>query len=469
MADSTAFPTQHESNDTGYKRISSFAIAGLVIGALFVTFLLLQIAMGFSSRATVLMPLWLEFLPVMGVVLSFVGLRSIRNSDGTLAGKRLATIGIWLSLIAGLGYASYYGATYLAVRQQADAAVQIWADKVRQGKMNEAFLLTQQPGAMRKVNPEDDREMDVRFNAPTKGPAGTPPKPGALDMFRDNELLYMLRQGGKETKIVPLGVRAWDENTGSHTIKRVYGVETPEGSFSLQIVAQGMEDLNAPDKGRVWKVGFMESSVEKDSLKKTALGARLDGLRSQALTFVNDWKKLMSKSDLRAAYAMTLDPKERKAVAATLNDKKAPPPPGYDAAYDKGGLFDFSNLKSRLPPGGKEAAEKALRNYLATNVSGDVVLTFNSSLMSAKKLWSVDAEKRVLMPVESALALGPPGGPPKYAVDLILWLLSEPGALESSGNAEWRLSKIECLKVKSIAEMEPAPPPSASSRFAPPQ
>jgi hypothetical protein len=465
MADSTAFPTRRESNDVGYKRISSFAIAGLVIGALFVVFLLLQILMGFWSRSTVLMPLWLEFLPALGVVLSFLGMRSIRASDGTLAGMRLAKVGLWLSLVAGLGYGSYYGATYLAVRQQADAAVQAWADKLRQGKLNEAFLLTQAPNERRQANPEDERYMENRFNAPVKGgPPGSVPKGGMLDLFRDNELIYMLRQGGKDTKVIPLGVRSWDENTGSHTIRRVYHVETPEATFSLQIAAQGQDDPNSPDKGRAWKIAFMESSVEKDSLKKTQLGGRLDVLRAQGMKFVTDWRKLIMSGKLEQAYAMTLDPKERTAVEASIAEKKGPPP-GYDEAFVKGGIFDFTNTRSRVAAG-KEVVEKALRNYLSKTAKGDVVLSFVPGIATAKKLWSLDADKRVLLPVECGVTVGPSGGPASFAGELVVWLQSEPGALESKGNAEWRITKIECVRVKTIAEAEPGPK-AASERFGP--
>ncbi len=454
MADSTAFPTRRETNDVDYRRISGFAIAGLVIGGLFVLFLLLQILMGFSSRSTVLMPLWLEFLPALGVVLSFLGMRSIRTSGGTLAGMRIAKVGLWLSLVAGLGYGSYYGATYLAVRQQADTAVQIWVEKLRQGKLNEAYLLTQAPNDRRGVNPDDERTMENRFNASPKGPPGSAPKAGMLDMFRDNELIYMLRQGGKDTKAVPLGVRTWDENGGAHTIRRVYGIETPEGSFALQIVALGQDDPSSPDKSRAWKIGFMESSVEKETLRKNLLGQRLDSLRAQAVKFVMDWQHLLKIGNPELAYALTLDPKDRKAVEDRIAEKKAPPA-GFDEAFEKGGILDFANTKTRVGTG-KETVEKSLKTFLSKSGKGDTVLSFRPAPLTAKRLWSLDADKRVLLPVECSVTVGPPPtGPESYTAELILWLQSEPGALDSKGAAQWRLTKIECLRVKTMAEAEP--------------
>ncbi|HEV8061088.1 MAG TPA: hypothetical protein VGP68_14505, partial [Gemmataceae bacterium] len=140
MAESTAFPKPREANDAGYRRVSGFAIAGLVVGILFVLFLLVQAIVGMMAHTTVLLPLWFEFIAVLGVALSLIGARSIRRADGTLAGMRIAQCGLWISLVTGLAYGAYYGATYLAVRQQADAFTEEWFDKIRKGKVNEAFL-----------------------------------------------------------------------------------------------------------------------------------------------------------------------------------------------------------------------------------------------------------------------------------------------------------------------------------------
>src|ERR1700722_19764588 len=133
MAEPTAFPKSREANDAGYQQISGFAIAGLVVGILFVSFLLLQVVIGLLSHAVVLMPLWLEFVAALGVGLSLLGIRAIRGSGGTLAGLRIAKSALWLSLVADLVYGSYYGATYLAIRQQADAFTRDWFDKISKG------------------------------------------------------------------------------------------------------------------------------------------------------------------------------------------------------------------------------------------------------------------------------------------------------------------------------------------------
>ena len=66
MAESTAFPKPREADDAGYQQLSGFAIAGLVVGIVFVGFVLLQIVMGMLSHSAVLMPMWLEFIAVLG-------------------------------------------------------------------------------------------------------------------------------------------------------------------------------------------------------------------------------------------------------------------------------------------------------------------------------------------------------------------------------------------------------------------
>jgi len=59
---------------------------------------LIQVLLGLLSHSTVLLPLWLEFFAALGVCLSLIGIRTIRNSDGTLAGLKIAKVGLWLSL-----------------------------------------------------------------------------------------------------------------------------------------------------------------------------------------------------------------------------------------------------------------------------------------------------------------------------------------------------------------------------------
>ncbi len=451
MVESSAFPSQRQTtNDTGYRRISSFAIGGLAVGLLFVLFLLLQVGAGLLTHSTVLMPLWLEAFAVLGVVLSLMGLRAISQSDGTLAGVKIAKAGIWISLVAGLGYGSYYMATYMAVRQQADAAVQQWFQKISQGKINEAFLLTLPGNQRRRANPDDQAEMD-RLNNPAPGPGGAQSRGGVLDLFRYNEIIHLLQQGGTATKVTPMGVREWEEKQGVYVVRRMYDVDCPEAKFLIQVTAMGSEDPTAADKGRTWWVPFMESSVERESLRKTKLGERIDALRGSGMAFVKDWASEMHAGQLQKAYLKTLDPKQQK---SSDGDAKKTPPPGFEAAYTKGGLLDFSSMRVRSPEA-KEPVEQALRGYLAGGDGKMVVLNFAPFFTASKRLWSVDADNRLLFPVECKVSIGQPGGMTQFVADVVAWLQSEPGQLDSTADPSWRLTKLEVMQAATLADVDP--------------
>ena len=247
--------------------------------------------MGMLSHSAVLMPMWLEFIAVLGVGFSGLGIRHIRNSGGTLAGMRIAKTGLWLSLVAGLGYGSYYGATYLAIRQQADTFVLDWFDKIRKGQINRAFLMTQPPGVVKDVNPDNDSYINMRFNAPQAGPKGEAPKAGPLDLFRYNDIIRALVQGGDQTKITPLGVRSWERKEGTYSVKRVYGVETPEATFELQISARGMERADPTEKGRGWFAFLTNPRSVADSYQRTKLGQRLMSYKRPVEVPGSEWAR----------------------------------------------------------------------------------------------------------------------------------------------------------------------------------
>lgn len=484
MAESTAFPQSREVNDTGYQRISGFAVAGLVVGSLFVLFLLVQVVIGFLSGSTVLLPLWLEFFAALGVCLSLIGLRAIRNSDGTLAGVKIAKAGIWISLISGLGYGSYYGATYLAVRQQADARSLAWFDKVRKGRVNEAFLMTQPAEIAKTANPDDEKQMHTRFNTMPAGSKNTA-KGGGLDQFRNNEVIYMIKQGGDATKVQPLGVRSWEHREGAYLVKRVYAVETPEATFDVLLTAVGRDGVDAGKEGRSWHVPFMESSIERDTLKKTNLGNRIEQMRFVAAKFLNDWGRMAVAGLVERAYLSTLDPKQDQALSTRImlrsfatslagfmnadngniaNAISASLPsdrgalrqadlPGFQAAFEKAGLLDFSNLTGE-DKATRDVVEVALKSLLTHKNDSSVVAALVAKPKCTRKLWSLDAEKRVLLPIDCQIFVGAPGTQARVYADCVAWVQSEPGDLESTHTPKFRLMKIEVLRAADVMELQ---------------
>ena len=153
-----------------------------------------------------------------------------------------------------------------------------WFDRIRKGEINRAFLMTQPPGGQ-GCQSGQRFVHEHAFQCATGWSQGEAPKAGPLDLFRYNDIIRTLVQGGDQTKVKSLGVRSWDRQEGTYSVKRVYGVETPEATFEVQIPVRGMERADATEKGRGWFIPFAESQIGKDSYKKTKLGDRLDALR----------------------------------------------------------------------------------------------------------------------------------------------------------------------------------------------
>src|SRR5262249_22850490 len=165
-------------------------------------------------------------LPAVGAILSLTAILLIGRSEGTLAGVRLAQWGWWLSVVFGLGYAAYYGATRFAVCLKAENFSRVWFDKLTQGKVNDAFVDTLDPALRQSISREDERALEQRFNQP----GGTGPK-GQLSSFRESDIVRVLQQAGAQAQIEPLGVREWDYKAGAYKVKRVYRIRTEEGVF----------------------------------------------------------------------------------------------------------------------------------------------------------------------------------------------------------------------------------------------
>src|SRR5262249_38452375 len=121
-------PLPTVSEPIAYQPISGWAIAGFAAGAVFALLTLLCTIVALVQGAPMFFPIWIVSLAIVGVVLSALGLREVQNSEGTRAGAKLARVGLWLSVISGLCYLSYYFATGLAVESQADDFLLVKSD-----------------------------------------------------------------------------------------------------------------------------------------------------------------------------------------------------------------------------------------------------------------------------------------------------------------------------------------------------
>src|SRR5215470_18782103 len=87
MPEHLTSPTQVDRDVVEYGRISGWAVAALLLG--------------FLSGAALVGPL-LWAIPVLGIVVAWIGMRNIKASAGQLSGWHLALLGLLLSVFFGI-------------------------------------------------------------------------------------------------------------------------------------------------------------------------------------------------------------------------------------------------------------------------------------------------------------------------------------------------------------------------------
>src|SRR5262245_55714103 len=122
MAEPTTQPLPASpGQDFVYRPLSGVAVAGVVVASVFAVLLVICAAAAMWRGEPFLLPLWMVLLAVTGAVLSLLGRWHILRSEDTRAGLGLTRWGLWISLITGLGYGTYYFFTGLAVQNQANS------------------------------------------------------------------------------------------------------------------------------------------------------------------------------------------------------------------------------------------------------------------------------------------------------------------------------------------------------------
>jgi hypothetical protein len=284
------------------------AVAGFVLAALYAVFLLVEGLASWAGGAPLLMSAYWLLWPAAALVVSALAWVQVRRSDGTRAGGRLAVWGMLLSGFFGLGYGAYHAAAYLVMQQQAEALADRWINQIRDGQLDEAFLLTLPPGQ----RPAGEgaglhRVLEERFNM---GMDGGPH--GDLAMFAENPIVRLLnhdgtREAGAETQVRSTGVRAWESREEGYRVQLAYLVTTPEREAEVQITLRADKDKQ---EGREWVVLFKESKPLRD-VRITPLGKRVSALRASSRQFVEAWTARLGAGQLGEAYLDTQAPSRR--------------------------------------------------------------------------------------------------------------------------------------------------------------
>lgn len=142
--------------ETGqYKALSVLAIVACFLGLACIVILFRENAIAF-----VLM------LAVPAIIVSIIARYRIRNSDGTLAGEALATLGLMLSVGCTVAWLTKEFTKSYITETEARNNVERWIEFVRKKKAGPTFLLSTDPEKRKRANatPDEVRKLRLRFD-----------------------------------------------------------------------------------------------------------------------------------------------------------------------------------------------------------------------------------------------------------------------------------------------------------------
>ena len=276
-----------------YQPVSGWAVAGFGIGAVFAVLVAISTIVALAQGAPMFFPFWILGMAIAGIVFSLIGQRQIQDSEGTRAGATLARLGIWLSLLSGLSYLSYYYVTGLALQSQANAFLmeksedggffpRLIEGATNPAELNAAFLLTLPP-ASRGARPDDELRMSQLFDDPAKD--GTP---GGLTQFREGPIARLFfKDLAKDAVITPLGVLEWRYENRSYKIYRAYRISNKEVEVELNVAVVSTEAETA-GKDRKWFVNMRETYPNYRTMAATPTGEGIKLLRHLAKIWLNN-------------------------------------------------------------------------------------------------------------------------------------------------------------------------------------
>jgi hypothetical protein len=290
-----------------YRPLSLLALAGFGLAVLYALVVLIGAAVALFSRIPWLMPSWTFLLPLAALVLCWAARTRIRESEGTLSGLAFTTWGFRLTILVGLTYAAYYGATFFAVRGQAIDCADRFFEDIKQGRNEQAFLLSL------GIPPKDMEGADLRnmlesrFNSP-KGMLGSV---GDFTRFCQAQFVRFIEMDGPKANIALKGVSEWEYSKGGYRVVLKYHIATSLVNFEMNLETFGRDSKPGEPKGRQWQIVLPKSDAQ-ESMKLTPLGEEVVKKKlDTARQFVMAWTEKINQQQWAEAYLDTLPPSER--------------------------------------------------------------------------------------------------------------------------------------------------------------
>jgi hypothetical protein len=292
-----------------YRPLSAVAVTAFALAIVYVVILVVFGIICIINRTPFFLSPWTLLLPAAAFGLAVAARQHLRYSEGTRSGEALVVWAKRLS-IAGLLYLAIYVAIFWSVWMQAEKAVDAWFAKIGKGddQLREAFIDTLKPEERQGLN--DWNSLQLRF-----GSFG--PRRGPLDLFRDGELVYLLKNRD-DIKIESRGVRELDYDRGGYRVQLAYHINAPEGDYDWLVTARSIDTR----QGRVWHISLAEGDTRPASKPHlTKLGQAYQQWRQDAQRFGLSTIQLRSNGDFLGFYLNSRPPAERDQIAAELQKR----------------------------------------------------------------------------------------------------------------------------------------------------
>jgi hypothetical protein len=199
----------------------------------------------------------------------------------------LARWGLWLSVLFGLGYGTYRGATDFAVRRQAedfllDENKGFFAKLKTPGQINAAFLLTRPPDLREDINPNNEEQVQRLFARVLPG-------------FVNSNLVRFIRQGGKDTEVEIQDIKTCTYREGGYWVDVEVAITTPD-EFVLYPLTVRSRDSGT---GREWFVDWNRVPERPKKVEPTQRGDDLMNLRMASHQYVLEWLRKLNGANLK--------------------------------------------------------------------------------------------------------------------------------------------------------------------------
>lgn len=384
-----------------YRPLSFLAIAGFGVSVLYAVIVVGGALLSFWGGTPWLMDKWTVLIPILGALLSWLATWSIQRSEGTLAGTSLARWGLLICLFTGLGYWAYFGATYFAIRSQADAFARGFLDKIVQGKLDAAFVDSLRPVDQREGLSEEAlrQELEMRHN-----PAGPNGAHGPYSTFAMTNMVRLLTQTDSPPEIISRGASLFEYAEGGYHVTLNYHIKTSRFAFDAIVTVQGNESRHHEFKGRRWYVKLQESGVPGSSPQvPTEEGSWYLSQMQNASRMEEAWLALLRQGRADEAFLLTLPAEQRQKAREGLPRKQELGGPPYGGLLTMRGLLIGSQLAgpAGLAPALADAAlisdPNRLRRFYLDRDGGTAFRDFLQGALirhDDKSFWAPDKKRR---------------------------------------------------------------------------